>query len=68
MAEADPSQSRLYNALHLLSRARKQVVSSAFCHGLLVLLGHKILMRLGLTELSVKYELGWVLFRRRSRR
>ena len=37
MAEAAPSQSRLYNALHLLSRARKQAVSSAFCHGVLAL-------------------------------
>ena len=35
VAEAAPSQSRLYNALHLLSRARKQAVSSAFCHRLL---------------------------------
>ena len=34
-AEAAPSQSRLYNALHLLSRARKQAVSSAFCHRLI---------------------------------
>ena len=39
MAEAAPSQSRLYNALHLLSRARKQAVSSAFCHRLLSYLG-----------------------------